>query len=271
LAPSESGSFCRAVAVAVEPDVVAERRELGGDQAEVVVGILLAGVEHGHRRAGGRRIAVGVGGVAARVRRGEDVGRRRRDADEVAPRREAREGVPAGSAAGAVGGHRRGERHVVERAGDPVNTGQQQERTGTPLRPVGPSSCWPLALSSTHTKSPRRRRRRRPMLMPDLLRLRRQRTQAVGTVGLVGEAVEGRLAGGHAARGDHQEVEARAKSKGCTTRLPNSILYERTLVIGTGGTVVQFGASQLLVGPTHLAAAGIAALSSSRAWSRPAG
>ena len=38
-------------------------------------------------------------------------------------------------------------------------------------------------------------------------------------------------------------------SAGPITRLPNSTLNERTLVIGSGGTVVQFGGSQAVVGP----------------------
>ena len=48
------------------------------------------------------------------------------------------------------------------------------------------------------------------------------------------------------------------KSDGLTTRMPNSTLKERTLVIGSGATVVQFGGSQPLRRTAHLAAAGIA-------------
>ncbi len=38
-------------------------------------------------------------------------------------------------------------------------------------------------------------------------------------------------------------------SSGPTTRLPKSSLKERAAVIGTGGTVVQFGGSQPATGP----------------------
>jgi hypothetical protein len=114
------------VAVAVEPDIVAEGGELGRDQAEIDVGIVLVGGQRHHRRAAGRRVGDRALARAPQVGGGEDEGGRRRDADEIAAGREAGEAVPAGCAAGTVGGDGRGDRDVVRGPRHPVGAGREQ-------------------------------------------------------------------------------------------------------------------------------------------------